>query len=124
MTTSEIEEIVYSAFTSNTDLMGLLPNGDKSIFHLQAPETYPELPVLVYSPNNDDPALHADNKEYLHRVIIRIHIVTRDGDYYAIDSKIRWIMADLDFIRLRGFPFTDSDGNKIWISDFKKITGV
>jgi pantothenate kinase len=123
METSEIEEMVYSALINNETIMELLPNGESSIYHLQAPENYPSYPTLVYAPISDVPILHADNKEKMHRVTIRIHIVTEDGQYWELYDEIKKVMAELDFIRVNTTPMIIK-GEKMLVIDFKKITGV
>ena len=121
METSRLEEIVYSALINDSDLMGLLPMGESSIFHLQAPSVLPEYPILVYSPIDDTPILHGDNKEFMHRVTIRIHIIAEN--YSEIFLEIKRIMSNLRFTRLKSFPFIE-DGKKMLITDFKKIVGA
>lgn len=123
METSRLEEMVYSALIKDTELMELLANRQSSIFHFKAPSIYPELPILVYSPISDVPILFGDNLEKLHRVTIRIHIVTGDGDYPEIYYKVKNIMSDLGFTRLQATPFIDDDKTRMLIVDFKIITG-
>ena len=122
METSELEEKVYTALVSDTVLTGLLPNGESSILHLQAPSTYPELPILVYSPISDVPILHCDNSEELHRVTIRIHIITGKNDYSKLYFEVKRIMTEMEFTRVQSTPFID-DGKKMMIADFRKVIG-
>lgn len=122
METVEIEENVYAALKNNEILMDLLAKADKSIFHLQAPEVFPRLPILVYSPISDVPVLYGDNQEQFHRVTIRIHIITREGDYYALYSEIKKLMEELGFIRIQTTPLIDG-GVKMLVIDFKIIIG-
>lgn len=122
METSELEEKIYTALASDTVLTGLLPNGESSIFHLQAPSTYPELPILVYSPISDVPILHGDNSEELHRVTIRIHIITGKNDYSELYFEVKRIMTEMEFTRVQSTPFID-DGKKMMIADFRKVIG-
>lgn len=121
METVEIEEKLYTALTSNETLMDLLANADKSIFHLQAPEVFPELPLLVYAPISDTPIVHGDNLEELHRVTIRIHIVHGEKDYSQIYLLIKSIMADLGFTRINTTSYKSHDGIKMLITDFEII---
>jgi len=118
--TTRLEAEIFSALTNDTAIMELLPKGESSIFHLQAPAVYPEYPILVYSPISDVPVLHGDNLEELHSVIIRIHIIA--DDYSALYSAIKRVMASLGFTRVQATPFIE-DGKKILIVDFKKIIG-
>ena len=119
METSRLEEMVYSALKNDTEIMGLLPKGESSIFHLQAPEVYPDYPVLVYSPIDDTPILHGDNIEQLHRITIRIHIIA--DDYSALYLAVKRVMTGLNFVRLQSTSFIE-DGQKMLITDFKIIT--
>ena len=121
METSEIEEKIYSALINNTKIMELLPSGERSIFHLQAPSVFPEYPILVYTPISDVPILHGDNLEFLHRVIIRIQIITTNGNYTPLYLEIKKLMAGLNFTRLHAVPVVQ-DGRKLLTIDFKTIT--
>lgn len=121
METVEIEERVYAELINNLTLMDLLANADKSILHYIAPSVYPELPFLVYRVISDVPNLHADNKEFLHRVTIRIHIVHGEKDYSQIYSEVKNIMQALGFTRVQATPFIDNNGKQNFIADFKII---
>ena len=122
METVEIEEKLYEALTSNETLMDLLANADKSIFHYIAPEVFPELPILVYTPISDVPALYGDNQEQLHRVTMRIHIVHGEYDYSELYSEIKNIMQALGFTRQQTTTLID-DGVKMLIIDFTIVIG-
>ena len=124
MDTARLEEKIYTALKAEEQLMELLPKGESSIFRLQAPTVYPDLPFLVYSLLSDTPSLFADNKEYLHRTIFRLHIVTGDNDYSPLYSAVKNIMQALGFIRVSTTPFIDSDGVRMLIADFKILTGA
>ena len=119
METSALEEKIYLALKNDKKIMELLPNGESSIFHLQAPTTDPDFPILVYSPISDVPIFHGDNLENLHRVTIRIHIIT-EKDYSELYTEIKRIMSELEFTRIQSTPFIE-DGKKIMTADFKKI---
>ena len=123
METVEIEENVYAALKNNEILMDLLAKADESIFHLQAPEVFPDLPLLVYSPIDDTPILHGDNLEKLHSVTMRIHIVHGEYDYSQIYSEVKKIMQALDFTRVNTTPYKSHDGVQMLITDFEIITG-
>lgn len=120
--TSELEEKIFSALKNDKKILELLPSGESSIFHLQAPTTDPEFPILVYSPISDVPILHGDNFEKLHRVTIRIHIIAGEKDYSEIYSEVKRVMTELEFTRIQATPFIE-DGKKIMVADFKKIIG-
>ena len=127
METYELEEEVYQNLASDTALMAVLPNGSKSIYHLQAPAVDPaRYPILVYAPISDVPALSADNVEIAHRVTIRIHVITlasgSNSDYENFIEScklVKKIMTDLNFFRIQSNLFAD-DGKKMMIFDFAK----
>lgn len=123
MDTAQLEAEVYSALVGDEILMGLLPKGSKSIFHLQAPSVYPDYPILVYTPISDVPVLHGDNTENLHRVTIRIHIITGDADYSEIYAAVKRLMTGLRFTRVQTTPFIDEDGKRMLVVDFKIVIG-
>ena len=121
MELSTLEEKIYSALLADTEIMELLPQGESSIFHLQAPAVYPDYPILVYTPIGDVPILHGDNREKLHRVAIRIHIIA--DDYWALYSAVKRVMAELDFTRVNTTLFADENGKRMLIADFKIVIG-
>ena len=120
METARLEADIYSALINDTEIMELLPKGESSIFHLQAPAVYPDYPILVYTPISDVPVLHGDNKEKLHRVTIRIHIIA--VDYVALYGAVKRVMSELGFTRVQATPFID-DGKRILVADFKIVIG-
>lgn len=123
METVELEEAVYSALINDEILMGLLPAREQAVFHLQAPSgDYPRAPTIVYTPISDVPVLAGDNAEQLHRVLIRIHIITDDGNYADIYKAIKRIMSDIGFSRLQTTPIA-ARGKKMLAADFKIIIG-
>lgn len=123
METVQLEENIYSALTADENLMELLPNRESSMFHLKAPSVYPDLPIIVYSPISDVPVLHGDNWETLHRVTVRLHIITGENDYSELYAEVKKVMAELGFTRLQSTPFIDEDGFFMMITDFKIILG-
>lgn len=120
METTRLEAEIFSALKNDTEIMELLPKGESSIFHLQAPAVYPDYPILVYSPISDVPVLHGDNLEELHSVIIRIHIIA--DDYSELYVAVKRVMSELGFTRVQTTPFIE-DGKKMLIADFKKVIG-
>ena len=120
--TARLEAEIYAALIGDEELMGFLPKGEKSIFHLQAPSEYPDYPTLVYSPISDVPVLHGDNAENLHRVTIRIHIITGEVDYSEIYAAVKRLMTALGFTRVQATPFID-DGKRMLVVDFKIVIG-
>ncbi|MBQ9487533.1 MAG: DUF3168 domain-containing protein [Selenomonadaceae bacterium] len=123
METVQLEENIYSALTADENLMELLPNRESSIFNLKAPSVYPELPVIVYSTISDVPVLHGDNWETLHRVTVRLHIITGENDYSELYAEVKRVMSELGFTRLQATPFIDEDGFFMMITDFKIVIG-
>ena len=123
METARLESELYSALIGDEELMGFLPKGEKSIFHLQAPSEYPDYPILVYTPISDVPVLHGDNAENLHRVTIRIHIITGEVDYSEIYAAVKRLMTALGFTRVQATPFIDADGKRMLVVDFKIVIG-
>ena len=121
MTTAQLEEKIYSALTTDENILELLPNRESSIFRLRAPSVYPALPIIVYSPISYVPALHGDNSETLHRVTIRLHIVTGENDYTELYAQVKRVMRNLDFTRIQSTPFIDEDGKFMMITDWKII---
>ena len=129
METYELEEEVYQELASDTALMAVLPNGAKSIYHLQSPTVDSvRYPILVYAPISDVPELSADNVEFAHRVTIRIHVITlvsgSNADYEKFIEScklVKKIMTGLNFFRVQSNLFVD-DGKKMMIFDF--IRGV
>lgn len=127
METYELEEEVYRNLTSDTTLISILPNGAKSIYHLQAPAIDPSrYPILVYAPISDVPSLSADNVEFAHRVTIRIHVITltagNSDDYenfITTCKSVKKIMSDSGFSRVQSNYFVN-DGKKMMILDFMK----
>lgn len=122
METAQLEEKIYAALIGDTELMGLLPKGNRSIFHLQAPAEYPDYPILVYTPISDVPVLSADDAENLHRVTVRVHIITGDADYSKIYAAVKRLMAGLEFTRVQARPLIDG-GKRMLVVDFKIVIG-
>lgn len=123
METVELEELVYAGLINNQTLIGLLANADKSIFHYTAPEVFPDLPFVVYSPILDVPLSQGDNLEYLHKVIMRIHIVHGKYDYSQIYYEVKNLMQELGFTRDNTTPYKSHDGVEMIITDYEIIIG-
>lgn len=123
MDTAQLEENIYSTLVNDEVIMELLPNRKSSIFHMRATSEYPDYPIIVYSVISDVPVLHADNKENLHEVTIRIHIITGENDYSELYAQVKRVMSNLDFTRIQSTPFIDEDEKFIMITDWKIILG-
>ena len=119
METAEIEAAVYGALTSDTTLTAMLADGADSVFHMQAPaDLKSRYPALVYSTISDVPAIAGDNEEITHRISIRVHIMTLDGDYAGPYRQVCKDMAGLGFSRYQAYPYIE-DGQIIMIADFR-----
>lgn len=123
METCELEEKIYSALKGNSAVVGNLASGAASIFHYKAPAVYPAFPILVYSVVSDVPALHGDNRENLHRVTIRIHIITNSVETGELYAAVKKTMSELGFTRIQTTPFVDEDETQMLIADFKILIG-
>lgn len=127
METYELEEQVYQELATDTALISVLPNGAKSICHLQSPTVDPaRYPILVYAPISDVPALSADNVEIAHRVTIRIHVITLASgsttdyeNFIECCKNVKRIMTGLNFSRVQSNYYVN-EGKKMMIFDFVK----
>lgn len=119
METAEIEAAVYGALTSDTTLTAMLADGADSVFHMQAPaDLKSRYPALVYSTISDVPAIAGDDEEITHRVSMRIHIMTLNGDYAGPYRRVCADMASLGFARYQAYLYIE-DGQIIMIADFR-----
>ena len=119
METAELEAAVYGALTSDTTLTAMLADGADSVFHMQAPaDLESRYPALVYSTISDVPAIAGDDDEITHRVSMRIHIMTLNGDYAGPYRRVCADMASLGFSRYQAYPYIE-DGQIIMIADFR-----
>lgn len=118
METAELEAAVYDALTSDTALTALLAGGADSIYHMQAPSDLRRYPAIVYSTISDVPAIAGDDGEITHRVSIRVHILTLDGDYTGLYRRVCSDMTGLGFSRYQAYPYIE-DGQLIMIADFR-----
>lgn len=119
METAELEAAVYGALTSDTTLTAMLADGADSVFHLQAPaDLESRYPALVYSTISDVPAIAGDDDEITHRVSMRIHIMTLNGDYAGPYRRVCADMASLGFSRYQAYSYIE-DGQIIMIADFR-----
>ena len=127
METYELEEKIFDALISNAELMAILPNGAKSIYHYVAPSNLPDkYPLLVYSTISDVPAMAGDDSEVAHRVTIRIHVITQERNTVAEQNKfqtacglVKRIMQSLGFVRRQTNPYVE-EGRAMLVYDFVK----
>lgn len=117
----ELEAEVYAALMGDSALVAKLPKGDKDIHHLISPaDKSTRYPHIVYSVSSDSPQIHGDNAEMYHDVSIRLHIVTKDGEYKDIYEDVKRIMLSLGFMRRATTPY-EEDGLKVLVCDFRKM---
>lgn len=128
MTTLELEERVHAALVGSEELKAALPLGDKAIYHYAAPAIEPaRYPIVVYFPVADEPANSGDNREFAHRVTIRICVIAAlkrfDADkrnFNAACELIPPIMADLGFARLKATSTTEG-GKLIHAFEYARV---
>ena len=118
METTQLEANVYEALTTNEELMSMLASEiDIPIYHFYAPAIdgkKTQRPILVYTTTSDVPVLYGDDEEAMHKVTIRISIVTNDGQYTEINKLIREMMTkNFGFKRVNTFPVADWEYGKI-----------
>lgn len=119
METAALEDAVYAALTGDSTLTAMLADGADSVYHMQAPaDLKSRYPALVYSTISDVPAIAGDDGEITHRVSMRIHIMTLNGDYASPYRRVCADMASLGFSRYQAYPYIE-DGQIIMIADFR-----
>ncbi len=119
METIQIEQAVYEKLIGDSVLTAMLADGANSIYHMQAPSDLKNrYPALVYSTISDVPALAGDDEELTHRVSIRVHIITLQGDYGGLYRAICRDMKELGFARYQAYPYIE-DGQIILIADYR-----
>lgn len=113
---------VMQALKNDTELCEMLAEGSKSIYHLQSPDAG-SYPILVVSIPSDVPECESDDSETLHRVTIRIHILTENGAFTNIYNKVNEIMTGLRFNRKYAIEFVE-DNLFIKYIDYSQILDV
>ena len=94
--------------------------GVRGIYHQLSPNGC-KFPNIVYKVISDVPALHGDDVELQSRVTVRIHIVTKDGNYHNIYKRLNRTMIGLGFMRVQTVDMIE-DGLKMKVIDYR--TGV
>ena len=119
-----IKETVYQALMSSRELTSLLVKDRKGrcIYPGQSPNAG-SYPILVYNIISDVPALVADGEEIERRVTVRIHIMTKDGNYGKIYSVLQKAMLGICFMRSQTVEITEKDLFILCV-DYKIGTGV
>ena len=106
---NNIFAVVMQNLKDNTELCDLLAEGNKSIYHLLSPDAG-SYPILVVSNISDIPEIQSDNFETLHKVTIRIHIITEDGATTDIYNKVNEIMTqEIGFNRIQMIEFMEDN---------------
>ena len=119
-----IKEQVYAALMSSPELKALLVKDRKGrcIYPGISPNAG-SYPILVYNIISDVPALVADGEEMERRVTVRIHIMTKDGNYGKIYSALQKVMLGIGFMRSQSVEITEKDLFILCV-DYKIGTGV
>ena len=119
-----IKETVYQALMSSPELKALLVKDRKGrcIYPGISPNAG-SYPILVYNIISDVPALVADGEEMERRVTVRIHIMTKDGNYGKIYSALQKVMLGIGFMRSQTVEITEKDLFILCV-DYKIGTGV
>lgn len=119
-----IKETVYQALMSSPELKALLVKDRKGrcIYPGISPNAG-SYPILVYNIISDVPALVADGEEMERRVTVRIHIMTKDGNYGRIYSALQKAMLGIGFMRSQSVEITEKDVFILCV-DYKIGTGV
>ena len=105
-----IKETVYQTLMSSPELKALLVKDRKGrcIYPGISPNAG-SYPILVYNIISDVPALVADGEEVERRVTVRIHIMTKDGNYGRIYSALQKVMLGIGFMRSQTVEITEKD---------------
>ena len=119
-----IKEKIYAALMSSPELKALLVKDRKGrcIYPGISPNAG-SYPILVYNIISDVPALVADGEEMERRVTVRIHILTKDGNYGRIYSALQKVMLGIGFMRSQTVEITENDLFILCV-DYKIGTGV
>lgn len=119
METSELEQELHGALVQDNELAALLAEGADSVYRMQAPGREIErYPFVVHTVISDIPSVSGDNVEMAHSVVMRLHIVTREGRFCAIYAALNRIMYGLGYWRIQTTPYVE-DGEKTLISDYR-----
>lgn len=105
-----IKERVYRALMASKPLVSLLARDRRGrcIYPGLSPDAG-SYPILVYRIVSDVPALTADGMEMERRVTVRIHILTRDGNYGRIYAEVQRVMLGLGFLRRQTVELAEKD---------------
>ena len=118
-----VKEQVYQALVKSKKLTALLAHDRKGrcIYPMRSPDAG-SYPILVYSVISDVPALMADGEERERVVTVRIHILTKDGNFESILREVQRAMVGIGFVRAQTTEF--AEGNLfITAIDYRTGTG-
>ncbi|MDY6268931.1 MAG: hypothetical protein SPL39_08175 [Selenomonadaceae bacterium] len=118
-----IKEQVYQALMRSKRLTSQLAHDRKGrcIYPMRSSDAG-SYPILVYSVISDVPALMADGEERERVVTVRIHILTKDGNFESILREVQRAMIGIGFVRAQTMEF--AEGNLfIMAIDYRTGTG-
>lgn len=118
-----IKEQVYQALSRSKKLTALLAHDRRGrcIYPMRSPDAG-SYPILVYSVISDVPAVMADGEERERVVTVRIHILTKDGNFESILREVQRAMIGIGFVRAQTMEF--AEGNLfIMAIDYRTGTG-
>ena len=103
-----IKEQVYQALSRSKKLTALLAHDRRGrcIYPMRSPDAG-SYPILVYSVISDVPAVMADGEERERVVTVRIHILTKDGNFESILREILKVMVGIGFVRAQSVEFAE-----------------
>lgn len=103
-----IKEPVYQALSRSKKLTALLAHDRRGrcIYPMRSPDAG-SYPILVYSVISDVPAVMADGEERERVVTVRIHILTKDGNFESILREIQKVMVGIGFVRAQSVEFAE-----------------
>ena len=117
-----VKEQVYQALVKSKKLTALLAHDRRGrcIYPLRSPDAG-SYPILVYSVISDVPALMADGEERERVVTVRIHILTRDGNFESILREVQRAMVGIGFVRAQATEFAEG---QLFIMAIDYRTGI
>ncbi|MCI6086198.1 MAG: DUF3168 domain-containing protein [Selenomonas sp.] len=117
-----VKEQVYQALVKSKKLTALLAHDRKGrcIYPMRSPDAG-SYPILVYSVISDVPALMADGEERERVVTVRIHILTKDGNFESILREVQRAMVGIGFVRAQATEFAEG---QLFIMAIDYRTGI
>ena len=82
-----------------------------------------DIPIIVYTVISDVPALSADGTELERRIMVRIHILTKDGRFREIHKAVKSVLLPLGFVRAQTQELTEKD-IFVEITDYRTAMAV